>query len=389
MKVNQVATILNQVFQEVIGESALLSEDLSNIIAVGQVITADSTFGTNLNGYAKSIWDKVGQTLYYNNEYKGSAPDIFATDAEYGSVLEKIRIIPSDYEDNKAWTFTQNDSSTFEDMFGYHPAKVSAKYFNSVATYRTEPVTITRQQLMSAFTSREEMLRFIGQLEQAYISKIKMAYDILVRSTINGFIAEKIKNNNNGVINLLAEYKAENSSATTTANTALRDPEFLKFAGARFKTYVDLLTEPTMLYNTDGYVTFSQREDLKTLMLTDFVRALETYLYADTFNADYLKLDGYAIVPFWQGGGTDNNYEERSKIFVVPPSATPEDNTPITKTGIVAVVFDKKACMVNAHRPKTGVSHNDFDEWDNYVWKSQAGYFVDTGENGLIFTIAD
>lgn len=395
MKVSQIATILNETFQEIIGESAIVSEDLSNVVAVGQIITADSTFGSNLNGYAKTLWDKVGQTLYSEQVYKGSAPDIYVTEAEYGSVLEKIRIIPADYDDNKAWTFTTNDSSTFDDMFGYHPAKVSAKYFNQLVTYRTEPVTITETQLKSAFSSANEMYRFIGHIEQAYMSKIRIAYDMLIRRTINGFIAEKIKNNNNGVVNLLALYKEANPSATVTALNALKNADFLKFAGETFKQYLDFVTEPTMLYNTDGYVTFTSREDLKVIMLSDFVRGLETYLYADTFNPEYLKLDGYSVVPYWQGSGTSNTYADRSAIHVIPPSGKVEASEggsgdgSISQSGIVAVVFDKKACMVNAHRPKTAVSHNAFDEWDNYIWKSQAGYFVDTGENGLIFVIAD
>lgn len=387
MKVNQISDILNTVFSEVIGETDQVTEDLSNIVTVGRHITSSSTYDNDINGYAKSIWDKVGQTLYNNNDYKGSAPSIYMTDAEYGSVLEKIRIIPADYDDNKAWTFTQNDSSSFEDMFGYHPATISAKYFNGAVTYRTEPVTITEKQLTSAFYSRDEMLRFMGMIESAYISKIKIAYDMLIRSLINGFIAEKIINNN-GVVNLLTEFKTKTGNTTLTASTALQNPDFLKFAGATFKMYMDLLTEPTTLYNTDGYVNFTNKEDLKVIMLTDFIRSLETYLYSDTFNPDYVKLSGYDIVPYWQSGGTTNDYSNRSSINVIPPSAT-SNTEKISQTGIVAVVFDKRACAVNAHRPETGVQPNNFDNWYNYIWKSTAGYFVDTGESGLVFIIAD
>lgn len=384
MKVNQVATILNQTFNEVIGESALVSDDLSNVVDVGRKITSSATFGNDINGYIKTVWDKVGQTLYNDVNLNVEAYPIFATDAEYGSVLEKIRIIPTDYDDNKAWTFTEGESSTFNDMFGYHPAKVSAKYFNSVVTYRTEPVTITEKQLASAFNSREEMLRFMGMIESAYMSKMKFALVMLSKKVVNGFMAEKIKNNN-GVINLLTEYKTATGNTTLTADKTFSDIDFLRFAGSEYKKYIDFLSQPTMLYNTDGYVNYTGKDDLRTIMISDFSRALDTYLYSDTFNPEYLKIGSYNITSYWQGNGTSNDYNDRSSINVIPPSG----GDAITTTGIVAVIFDRRACMINARRPETGVQLNNFDNWYNYIYKESAGYFVDTGENGIIFKIAD
>lgn len=387
MKVNQIATILNETFNSVIGESALIATDLSNLISVGHKITASTEYWKNINGYLKTIFDKVGVTLYNDVKYKGNAFPVFATDAEYGSMLEKIRIIPSQYEDNKAWTFTDGDSSTFDDMFGYHPAKVSAKYFNSISTYRTEPITLTEKQLTSGFRDRGEMLRFMGMVENAYMSKMAFAYEMLTQKLVAGLISEKIHNNNNGVINLLTEYNTATGSKLTAAK-ALTDTNFLKFAGATYKMYVDFLTRPTMLYNVDGYVNYTSREDLVHIMLTDFSRALETYLYSDTFNPQYLQLgDNFVITPYWQGNGTSNTYSDRSSINAIAPSD--DTKTEITQSGIVAVVFDRRAVMVNARRPETAAQLNAFDDWYNYIWKSQAGFFVDAGENALVFIIAD
>lgn len=384
MKVNQVSSILNQTFNEIIGESELVADDLSNVVDVGRKITSDTTYGNNINGYIKTIWDKVGQTLYNDVVYTGEGYPIFATDAEYGSVLEKIRIIPAEYDDNKAWTFTEDDSSTFADMFGYHPAKVSAKYFNSVCTYRTEPVTITEKQLASAFYSREDMLRFMGMIEASYMSKMRFAFTMLSKKVVNGFIAEKIKNNN-GVINLLTEYKTATGNTTMTAAKALSDIDFLRFAGSEYKKYIDFLSQPTMLYNTDGYVNYTGKDNLISIMISDFSRALDTYLYSDTFNPEYLKIGNYNVTSYWQGNGTNNNFTDRSTINVIPPSG----GDAVNASGIIAVIFDKRACMINARRPETGVQVNNFDNWYNYIYKESAGYFVDTGENGIVFKISD
>ena len=45
MNYKQIGLILNDVFAEEIGENAQVAEDLSNIVEVGQTITAASTWG--------------------------------------------------------------------------------------------------------------------------------------------------------------------------------------------------------------------------------------------------------------------------------------------------------------------------------------------------------
>ncbi len=42
MKVNQISTMLNDVYGEVLGTDVIFKEDLSNIVSAGQIITASS-----------------------------------------------------------------------------------------------------------------------------------------------------------------------------------------------------------------------------------------------------------------------------------------------------------------------------------------------------------
>lgn len=390
MKVNQIATIMNDTFNEVIGESAIIAEDLSNLVEVGRQITSTSTFGDNINKYTKTIWDKVGETLYNNVEYQGNGYNIYSTNAEYGSVLEKIRIVADDFEDNEAWNFTVDEGSTHDDMFGYHPANVKAKYWDSIVTFRTKPVTVTEKQLRSAFNSQNEMSRFIGMLETAYISKVRLAMGQLTRKLVNGLIAEKFNaettDNKLSVINLRADYNT-NFNKNLTASNCLADADFLKYVGSEIKKYIDFLTAPTMLYNNDGFVNFTNRDDIHVIMISDLKRNLETYLYSDTYNKEDVELDiPIEITPYWQGSGTSNSLVDRSTINVKVPS----DNTKtVNETGIMCVIFDKRACMINAKKLETGVSVNNFDNWQNYIWKQECGCFIDAGENCVVFTIKD
>lgn len=390
MKVNQIATIMNDTFNEIIGESAIIAEDLSNLVEVGRQITSTSTFGDNINKYTKTIWDKVGETLYNNVEYQGNGYNIYATNAEYGAVLEKIRIVADEFEDNEAWNFTVNGGSTHDEMFGYHPANVKAKYWDSVVTFRTKPVTITEKQLRGAFNSQNEMSRFIGMIETAYISKVRLAMGQLTRKLVNGLMAEKFNaepsDNKISVINLRADYNAK-FSKNLTASNCLADVDFLKYVGSEVKKYIDFLTAPTMLYNNDGYVNYTNRDDIHVIMISDVKRNLETYLYSGTYNKEDVELDiPIEITPYWQGVGTSNSFTDRTTINVKVPS----DNTKtVNESGIICTIFDKRACMINAKKMETGVSINNFDKWQNYIWSQECGCFIDAGENCVVFTIKD
>ena len=87
MKVTQIAEILNTVNKEVIGETAVVNEDLSNIVDVGREVlgTAD------IENYTKSLIDRIGRVVFWDRKYNSTAPDILKDSWEFGSIMEKIR----------------------------------------------------------------------------------------------------------------------------------------------------------------------------------------------------------------------------------------------------------------------------------------------------------
>ena len=377
MKINQIATILNQINQEVIGETAVIEEDLSNIVDVGRAITSDTTWGDNFDNYVKKLIDKVGKTMFVDRVYQSAAPSILHDSWEYGSILEKVRCDVGEFQANKEWTLTPE---TQFDVFKFQPASVQAKYFNSKTTYQLR-ISITQKQMKSAFNSAAAMNSFISMIENRIQMKMTLASDALIMRTIVNLIAEKIKANNN-VVNLLAAYKTATGS-TITAKKALTDKEFLRFAAKTIMQYKKLIATASTLYNNDGYVTFTPTERLKAVFASDFDLALKTSLYADTYNEEFVKLDGYSIVPFWQGSGTANG--EHLKINAVPASGGPA----IVKDGVVAVLFDEYAAAVCNEEPEVSSIYNPEGRFWNYFYTYDASFMNDLGENVIVFTVED
>lgn len=377
MRINQIATLLNSVYQEIIGESAVIEEDLSNIVEIGRTIEKTTAFGDNFENYVGKIIDKVGKTIFEDRVYKSQAPNIMKTSWEYASILEKVRCDAPDYEENLEWKLTPD---TEFDVFRFSPADVSVKYFNSKATYRTM-ISITKKQLKSAFQGPSEMNQFISMIENRLQMKMTLAADALIMRTIVNLIAEKIKSGNN-VVNLLEAYNAV-TGGSLTAEKALTDKEFLRFASKTIMEYKRLLGTASMLYNNDGYVTFTPAERLKAVFVSDFDLALKTSLYADTYNKEFVELDGYSTVPYWQGSGTGN--DEKHKINAKPASG----GDAIVKDGIVAVMFDEYAAMVCNEDPEVTSIFNPEGNFYNYFHSFDASYYNDLGENVVVFTIAD
>lgn len=377
MRVNQISTILNSVFQEITGESAVIQEDLSNIVEVGRVITSSTQWGDNFDKYVGAIIDKVGKTIFVDRVYTSAAPNIMKSSWEYASILEKVRCDVDDYTDNKEWSLTPE--TTF-DVFKFNPVEVSAKYFNQKTTFQTM-FSITKKQMKSAFDSAAAMNSFISMIENRIQMKMTLASDALIMRTIVNLIAEKIASNNN-VVNLLALYNTATGS-TLKANKALTDKEFLRFASKTIMQYKKLIATASALYNNDGYVTFTPAERLKAVFATDFDLALKTSLYADTYNKEFVELEGYSTVPYWQGSGTAN--ADHLKIS----AKTASNGTVVEKDGIVAVLFDEYAAMVCNEEPDVRSIYNPEGNFYNYWHSFDASYYNDLGENVIVFTIED
>ena len=402
MLVKQIADILNETFfPEAVGQRAegdesveIFTDDLSNVGTLGTQVVATTTINGNLNQALKTIYDKVGQTIYADESYSSGGFDIVGTDAEYGSVLEKIRVEAPDFDENEAWNFEENGGSTHEEMFGYHAVDTNAKYFNSLATFRTKPYTITEKQFKSAFTSRSDVLRFIGAIEARVISKRNLARNILSHKAVVGLLAEKLKTGKN-VYKLLNEYRAATGDNTVNRANWRTKKDFLIWVSTFMNTIYDIMYEPTALFNDDNYISQTTDDKRRFYLISDMSRALESYVYRDSFNKDEGKLKNYSTIAYWQSVGTTGDYVTRSTIKAIPISegaapASGEDTREVVNvSGVVGAIFSKWGVMVNAQQLETGAVTNDFDKWTNYIHQFEAGYFVDTGENCAVFVIGD
>lgn len=390
MKINQIATALNNTFnKQQLGLTAVVNEDLSNIVDIGKEIAGTDTFGAdNFDSFTRDLIDQVGKIMFVDRTYTSQAPNILKDGWEYGSILEKVRCELPEAQDNATWdlfNYPVSGGAAYPDPFELSKPDVKAKFFNSKTTYEV-PITLTVEQVKEAFQSASQMSSFIAMIENRIAMKMTLCNDALIMATIDNLIGQKLHSGKN-VINLITLYNAAKpaGASNVTAATALQDKEFLRFASKTIGMYKKYLAGASALYNEGDYVTFTPADRLKFVANTEFAKALDSYLYSDTYNEEFVKLGGYEEVAYWQGSGTSNGDRLTIDVSVdVEGTATRVKNT-----GVVAVMFDDEAAAVCNQNYRVTSIYNPRGEYTNYFYKWDAMYMNDTLENAVVFTIAD
>lgn len=384
MKLNQIANILNTVInQEQIGESAIVQEDLSNVVDVGKTLTAAGMFGNNFDSFTKSLIDRIGYTIFVDRPYKGFAPDLQRNGWEYGSALQKVRCDLPDAENNATWTLADLTNGNTVDPFVISKPTIKAKYFNSKTTFDV-PITLSEETVKEAFTSAQEMNRFFSMIENRIMFKKELCTDAMEIRTLNNLIANKIHGQHN-VVNLLTDYNTI-AGTTLTVDNCLNNADFLRYAAKTIMLYKKYVATASMLYNNDGYVTYTPEEDLRLVILTEVAKDFEVNLYADTYNEEFVKLTGYSEIPYWQGSGTDNSFTAHSTISIkaVDPDGTEFE---CNQSGVIGAMFDRDAAMICNTNDRVTSIYNPKGEYWNYFYKYDCMYMNDLAENCIVFII--
>ena len=389
MEVKQIYTLMNSVSKEVLGKTDLVQEDLTGIVDMGTEV-----FNQNaIDNYVKSLVNHIGKVVFVNRPYSGKVPSVLMDAWEFGSVMEKISADIPQAEENESWKLTDGTEYK-QDIF--HKPTVTAKFFNSKVTFEV-PVSITERQVKESFSSAAQLNGFLSMIYNAVDKSMTIKTDALIMRTINNMIAETLDADKAAFggaspnystastvrcVNLLKLYNTAKGTKLTAA-TAILDPEFIRFAAYQMGLYADRLGSISTLFNVGGKERFTPKDALHTVLLSDFAKAAQAYLYADTYHNEQVLLPKAETVPSWQATGKDYAFANVSKIDVKSASGAT-----ISIGGVLGVMFDRDALGVTNSDKRVTTNYNAKAEFFNNYYKFDAAYFNDTNENFVVFFIA-
>lgn len=389
MKVTQVYEILNTITNELLGESVIVNEDLSNVVDIGK---AFENLENGYDNYVRKLHDHIGKMVFVDRVYSGRAPSVIMDAWEFGSILEKVRANLPEAQENESWEL--EDGTSYDPNIFYKPS-VSAKFFNSKVTFEI-PISITEKQVKSSFSNATQLNAFYSMIQTAITNSMTVKLDGLVMRTINSGIAETIHNEFSGgtytgasgvrAVNLLYLYNQTLAEADRlTASEAVTDAGFIRFASYTMKNYIGYLHDMSTLFNIGGTEKFTPDDRMKIVMLNQFKNAAEVYLYdgLNQFNTDGIKFPQVDGVSYWQGSGLDLGFASTTAINVKTPSGDT-----VSITGVLACIFDRDALGVANVDRRVTTNYNAKAEFWNEWHKYDAGYFLDLDENFVVFFVA-
>lgn len=390
MKVTQLHTLINAVTQEVLGETAVVQEDLSNVVDIGKTII-DSD---NVDNYVKKLVNHIGKVVFVNRLYTGGVPSVLMDSWEYGSILEKISADLPEATVNETWAL--EDKKDYSPDVFYKPS-VSAKFFNSKVTFEI-PMSFTEIQVKESFSSKEQLNGFISMLTTSIENAMTVKLDALIMRTINNMAAETIVAELNTAeaeapvvldttatsvkaVNLLKLYN-ETIETPITGADALINPDFIRFATYQISMYSDRMSKISTLFNVEGAERFTPKDLQHIVLLSDFAKASETFLASNAYNADKIALPTHETVPYWQGSGTGYGFTDVSTINVKTAS-----KVDVNVSGIIGVIFDRDALGVSNLDRRVTTNYNPRAEFYTNFYKFDAGYYNDLSENFVVFFV--
>lgn len=383
MKVNQIYSIINAVNKDMWGSTTASVKDLSGLISLGKNLELDDN---SSDAFLNKLVDRIGKTVIRTLDLELDFPNLFMDSFQFGAIMQKITVDPFDSIANSDWNVGGDSfTPTFADV---HKPSVTVKYFKDSTTW-SYVVTIPRNIFFTAFTSEGAMNNFIDAIMKALSDNMIMSINNMSRMAIANFVGEKIKAGN-GVINLLTLYNAT-VSTPITASDAIYDRNFLKFAGMIIRNFIGYMEEPSTMYNVDGKLRVTKRDNAHVLMLRDFASAYTTMFSSSEFNEELSRLPMYTEVNHWQGanGGSGvPTFDNNSKINI-KVSSSEDGASAIETTGLVCVIADRQAIAVGINKRRVGKFVNDIDDYINTKTSATIQWINDLSENGVIFTIHD
>lgn len=384
MTVKQLYEIVNNITEEILGETALVTEDLSNIADAGAKLFNAS----DVDPITKALVNQTGKMVFVNRAYNVSVPSVMMDGWEFGSVMQKISSKMPEAVENEAWNLVDGESY---DPHVYHGMTVEVKFYNKKVTFEIDQ-TITRRQLYQSFQNASQFNALVSMIFNEIDKSMTVKIDSLIMRTINSMAGDTIHseyadgtyNTKSGVraVNLLKLYN-DMSGESLTAEKCITNMNFIKFASYTMANYIDRMKVMTSLFNVGGQARFTPKDLLTVVMLSDFKNAAGSYLQSDTFHNEYTKLPDAATVPYWQGSGLEYDFSDISSINI----KTGSGNT-VNCSGILAVMFDREALGVCNMDRRVDTSWNPKGEFTNYFYKYDAQYFYDLNENFVVFFVA-
>lgn len=378
----QASTLVNATAREMWGADATTVKDTSSLVDLGNRVFASNT---DKDKFLNTLVDRIKRTALRTLDLSVEMPNLLLDSDSYFGILQKINVQPVATSTDNSWNIGEVDYTPT--IWDIDKPNVSQKLFNNISTF-TIPITIPDVMYKSAFFDGD-LDKFVQAIFSTIESCLIMYVNGLTHLALCNLVAEKVKVNK--AINMVVLYKAQFPDATIDGDSALTDKDFLRFAGMIIRNYIKYMANPSVLYNDEGMVRATARDNMHVIMLSDFVSSFSTMYSSEVYWREIVELPNFTEISYLQSpGNTNPTFATNSYFNIIPASEKDEDEpTAIYGNGVFCILADRQAIGVTLSEEWSGVDRNNRERYSNYTFGCNKGYFNDLSENVVVFYIAD
>lgn len=351
MNFEQVSTVLSSIVQQATNQTVLTPTDTGSFVSVAQMaLRADR------DSVMQAISNILARTIFSIRPYSAKMVGLDMDTFRWGAMMRKLSIADSDWDDDEAYDYpifydaTQNPADgegLSIDRWKIKKPNVLQTNFYGQSVY-ADHMTITEDQLETAFTGPEQLGSFLSLLMTNLANRLEMSNEALRRGLVcNAIGALYEENNTDRVIHLLTEYNTLTGNSFTASDIydPANFPAFTKWVYSRVAEITDLFTANSTMFQTaitgKPILRHTPYEYQRVYLYSPFQRQMEARVLADAYHDNYLKYADVETIPYWQSISTRDtvkvipSYVDNSGALVTSQAQTVEN--------VFGLIFDRDA----------------------------------------------
>ena len=395
-----------------LARQATAQADISVVDHTSFIDAGTKTLATGTENVLGSIYRTIAEVVMASRKYNGKFGLINATENQFNTRKAKVSFYAADNEASGAFNTDintnladgQDDGDGAGSMWEIKLPKVVERFFLSEAVW-DKHYTTPLAQLQSAFNDEATFVKFMNgcmtEIENDIESTLESRNRALVTDRIAGvYLQVNALTPTLGdecVVDLVKYFNDECGTAYTREEILQEHlTEFMEHFVAKIKIDSDRLEERSALYHNPLTITesgvdynvlrFTPKDKQKLMLFSEFISKAKTRVMPEIFNPEYLKLENYEGVTYWQSSKPGKRMSIDCKP-ALPEGATTSE---VALDYVVGILFDTDAIQsinqfTGAYTTPVNARHLYTNTWLHYKF----GAIQDYTENSIIYLLGE
>ena len=406
--------IMDLLLKQATGDTSLTVVDASTFASAGELVLA-----TGMENVFNAINIVMNRLIVASRPYNAKMRIVGVKEVgEYSNRARKISFyskyaLPDGSHNTQLFTnladgYTSGDNggASTKSQWEQHQALPLEMNFGGSNTWQ-HCITQYEDQVKIAFRNEDEFIRFVAGYMQEHKNDIAQEQEGFYRMTLlnrMGMAYDMSAYNNGAAVDLVAAFNAK--FGTTYTGTQLRQTyfkEFLAFFVATVRNYSDFMEDRDIAYHWDVPKTVggesyhilrhTPKDKQKLALYAPMFNEAKALVLPEIFNPEYLSIDNYEGVSFWQAKSNRMGINITPAIIEADPTdpdyGKQKAGSAVSLDYVVGCLFDEDAVLAEMQMQRADTTPLEARKHYRNTWNTFAKNAIsDPTEKFILFYMA-